>query len=275
MSVKVMTWVWEHSPAAGNDRLILLAIADCANDQGRDAWPSLGTLAHKTRLHRRTVERRIESMESSGWLAVDRGAGPGGTHRYRVVMDDGGTPVGGRQPARGGNPPDAAQPAAGDTTPAAVGGAAPGAARTSLNVPEPPRPARKHAAEAAAAVLDELTRTWRLTQRQAGRLAPRVADALSAGWDHRDLVARLTANTATARDPFAVLSSRLSDLDAAPTDRARVMSPRPTWCGACDESTRLVETAGGAVARCGICHPLRANDQACAEREPDRANHEL
>jgi hypothetical protein len=42
----------------------------------------VATLARKTRLHRRTVERRVEAMESRGWLAVERGAGPGGTNRY-------------------------------------------------------------------------------------------------------------------------------------------------------------------------------------------------
>jgi hypothetical protein len=34
-----MTWVWQHSRADGNVRLVLLAIADSANDDGLDAWP--------------------------------------------------------------------------------------------------------------------------------------------------------------------------------------------------------------------------------------------
>ena len=40
-----MTWVGDHSPVGGNERLVLLAIADCANDEGGDAWPSIATLA--------------------------------------------------------------------------------------------------------------------------------------------------------------------------------------------------------------------------------------
>ncbi len=55
MSVKVVTWVWEHSPVAGNERLVLLAITDSAEDDGRNAWPSVATLASKTRLDPRTV----------------------------------------------------------------------------------------------------------------------------------------------------------------------------------------------------------------------------
>jgi hypothetical protein len=39
MSVKVMSWVWDHSRAEGTDRLVLLAIADSAEHDGSDAWP--------------------------------------------------------------------------------------------------------------------------------------------------------------------------------------------------------------------------------------------
>ncbi len=34
MSVRVMSWVWDHSQAHGADRLVLLAIADAADDDG-------------------------------------------------------------------------------------------------------------------------------------------------------------------------------------------------------------------------------------------------
>lgn len=107
MSVKVSAWVWEHSKTGGGDRLLLLAIADCADDDGDNAWPSVATLAHKTQTADRTVQRGIERLEAAGCLQVTRGAGRGGTHRYRVLMtpeaakpqptepfDDGGQPVG-------------------------------------------------------------------------------------------------------------------------------------------------------------------------------------
>lgn len=86
MSVKVMTWVWEHSPVAGNERLVLLAIADCADDEGRNAWPSMRTLAHKTRLDVRTVQRIVRRLQQGGHIAVFPAAGRGGANVYTVLM---------------------------------------------------------------------------------------------------------------------------------------------------------------------------------------------
>jgi hypothetical protein len=87
MSVRVMTWVWEHSRTIGNDRLVLLSIADRASDEGMDAWPSIATLAKKTRLHERTVQRCIRSIEALGELEIKRNEGRQGTNVYIVRMD--------------------------------------------------------------------------------------------------------------------------------------------------------------------------------------------
>lgn len=86
MSVKVSSWVWERSRTIGNDRLVLLAIADCCNDAGYEAFPSIETLADKTRLHERTVQRCVRNIEAIGEL---RREGSGGRHAnvYMVLMD--------------------------------------------------------------------------------------------------------------------------------------------------------------------------------------------
>jgi hypothetical protein len=88
MSVVCQTWVWQRSKTTGNDRLLLLAIADCADDDGDNAWPSVETLADKATCSERTVQRRIQHLEEIGCLTVIRGAGRNGTHRYRVHMDE-------------------------------------------------------------------------------------------------------------------------------------------------------------------------------------------
>ena len=49
MSMRMMTQVWERSQHKGSELLLMLAIADNANDQGV-AYPSKKTLAKKTRL---------------------------------------------------------------------------------------------------------------------------------------------------------------------------------------------------------------------------------
>ncbi len=70
MSVKAISAVWDYSASSGNALLVLLAIADSADHDGTNAWPSQGTLATKTRLSRRTVQRKIDDLVTLGELAV-------------------------------------------------------------------------------------------------------------------------------------------------------------------------------------------------------------
>lgn len=86
MSVRVMSWVWEHSEAEGSDRLVLLAIADQAGDAGGHAWPSVQTIAGKARVSVRTAQRSIKSLVALGELSVDVNAGRNGVNVYRVNM---------------------------------------------------------------------------------------------------------------------------------------------------------------------------------------------
>lgn len=98
MSIKCQGWVYEYSEATGNDRLVLLAIADEANDDGTSGHPSVDTIAHKARLNKRTALRCIERLESAGALIVDRPEirGRGRYNKYVVVMTPNGdtlTPI--------------------------------------------------------------------------------------------------------------------------------------------------------------------------------------
>lgn len=89
MSVRVMTWVFEHSKSTGNDRLVLLAIADRANDEGTDAWPSIETLAGKTRASESTVKRSIRRLVELGELDVIEVGTGRRSSRYRVAVEGG------------------------------------------------------------------------------------------------------------------------------------------------------------------------------------------
>lgn len=68
MSIAYMNAVWSSSTTKGSKRLVLLALADIANDQGI-AWPSLSTLATKCNLDRRYVINIIASLEESGFIS--------------------------------------------------------------------------------------------------------------------------------------------------------------------------------------------------------------
>jgi hypothetical protein len=86
MSVRVMSWVWEHSRAEGTDRLVLLAIADSATDDGGNAWPSTATLAKKAGVDPRTVQRAVRRLIADGELTMRPNAGKNGVNVYRVTM---------------------------------------------------------------------------------------------------------------------------------------------------------------------------------------------
>jgi len=88
MSVRVSNYVWRHSKQKGAALLLLLAIADQADDDGRNAWPSVATLAKKIRMTSRSVQLLTERLVAGGELRVEEGGGKHGTHRYSVVLDE-------------------------------------------------------------------------------------------------------------------------------------------------------------------------------------------
>jgi hypothetical protein len=89
MSIRMMTLVWDQSQHKGSELLLLLAIADNANDQGI-AYPSVRTLAKKIRMSRRNTQYLISKIEQTGELRVAVGAGPRGCNEYRIELSPGG-----------------------------------------------------------------------------------------------------------------------------------------------------------------------------------------
>lgn len=85
MSIKCMTRVWEYSQTKGSLLLLLLAIADYAHDDGTGAYPSLETLAAKTRMTVQNVIRLVNAAEKIGELQIDRGSGRGNPNQYTVL----------------------------------------------------------------------------------------------------------------------------------------------------------------------------------------------
>lgn len=74
MSIAVMSQVWAHSRATARDLLVLLAIADFADDKGV-AYPTVKVLARKARMPERTVQAALARLGALGELAVQRGGG--------------------------------------------------------------------------------------------------------------------------------------------------------------------------------------------------------
>lgn len=82
MSVRVSSWVWHDAPktVTGNELILLLALADVADDNGRCRFMTeedgltYGGLARKVRVDRRTIERLIPKLREQGLVEHVRGA---------------------------------------------------------------------------------------------------------------------------------------------------------------------------------------------------------
>lgn len=90
MSVAVSSRVWRHSELSGSSLLILLALADWSDDDGR-SYPSIKALAGKARLSERQVQKQLSSICTAGELEVQCGMGPisqgGRSNLYRIRLE--------------------------------------------------------------------------------------------------------------------------------------------------------------------------------------------
>lgn len=117
----------------------------------------------------------------------------------------------------------------------------------------------------AQAVVDEAIERWdpqhrRPTRTERGHIAKAVATALADGATPDDIVRELTRDLSprqVASSAVQVIRYRIKEpgwaKPTAPTSKPTVL--RPTWCGTCDERTRLVDD-GDSSRRCPDCHPL-------------------
>lgn len=85
MSIAAMAYVWENSQHKGNELILLLAVADFANERGV-AWPGIDTLAKRIRVDSRTAQRCLKRVITTGELRIQTGAGPRGCNLYQIVM---------------------------------------------------------------------------------------------------------------------------------------------------------------------------------------------
>jgi hypothetical protein len=82
MSLRALAWAWECPDLDASSKLVLLALADHANDDGL-SWPSLDRLVERTGRDRRTVQRSILKLERRELVRREPAAGTRST-RYRL-----------------------------------------------------------------------------------------------------------------------------------------------------------------------------------------------
>ncbi len=92
MSLLVTGLVWKHADVGQTALLVLLAMADIADDKGEEIWPAMETLAAKARCDVRTVRRvlrYLESEEGGAFIAqVEAASGrPGRFNAWRINLE--------------------------------------------------------------------------------------------------------------------------------------------------------------------------------------------
>lgn len=90
MSWQAMVHVLEHSTATHSARLVVLSLASHADAEGRNAYPSIATLAHQTRLGESTIRAGLEWLKDAGEVVED-GLGPRRTRRFHLLLDPAGS----------------------------------------------------------------------------------------------------------------------------------------------------------------------------------------
>lgn len=86
MSIQAMTWVWGLEGLDTSQTMVLLALADAANDDGFACWPSQETIARKSRMSVRSVKRHIATLRDAGLIDVEMQSSTRGrmTNLYRL-----------------------------------------------------------------------------------------------------------------------------------------------------------------------------------------------
>lgn len=94
MSNKAMTLVWEHSKQRGSALLVMLAIADMANDD-LICYPGKAHLSRKCRMSVRGLTAILQKLEESSELKImrRRNGQRNSTNVYKVVVNRDSSPL--------------------------------------------------------------------------------------------------------------------------------------------------------------------------------------
>ena len=85
MSIKVMTMVFD-AQLKSNQKLVMLALADHANDMGGRVFPSIERVAHKVCLSKRQVQRIMNDLRKEGLIHMTHKASRHRPREYRIDL---------------------------------------------------------------------------------------------------------------------------------------------------------------------------------------------
>jgi hypothetical protein len=89
VSIRLMSAVFESQTLGPTERLIMLALADHADDEGR-CYPSIERLRQRTGLSERAVQTNIRNLVAQGYVRIVVGGGKGNANLYFVSANPAG-----------------------------------------------------------------------------------------------------------------------------------------------------------------------------------------
>ena len=69
MSNRIFQAVWDHGPQSRSEMLVLMVLADSADAETGECFPSLRRIAAGARMSIRTARHTLRSLESEGWIS--------------------------------------------------------------------------------------------------------------------------------------------------------------------------------------------------------------
>lgn len=83
MSIRIMSAIFDSLSLGPTERLIMLALADHADDDGR-CYPSMARLSQRTGLSERAIQTNVKNLTDAGYLKVITGGGKSHSNLYFV-----------------------------------------------------------------------------------------------------------------------------------------------------------------------------------------------
>jgi hypothetical protein len=266
VSIEAMVWAI-NAPVGGNEKVVLIGLANHARPDGRGAWPSVPLLARYAHASPSTVQRALRGLESRGF-AINRGLhGPPGrqTNAYDLSMD----PLYGEQadPGQNDRGADPGQNDRGskDATPGVAGVTGePSYNQGSAS----PRPHARKRAQSARAAADKLPDGYPDELRPHAEQAHRVLTDIAEQWNAREVTLRGVGlaimgnqNRRFVQEAFALASWA----QAPPRPIKDVVGTYRTWLGKAERIAGVERLDGG---------PLAAGPGRTTGRRPTRFEEE-
>lgn len=82
MSIEFMNWCWKEADVNKAELLVLLSLADQANDNG-ECYPFIKSIAKRTRSNEATVHRNLKKLENEGIIEISKHNGRG--NHYKIL----------------------------------------------------------------------------------------------------------------------------------------------------------------------------------------------